>query len=122
MRFTQHRTQKEEPTKEKLAGTYEEIYSNWKNKMSEAAKQGDAFSSFMNLASLQFMLEEIAAEIDSPKPQIMEEFDASDLRKNRKLFDEAHEAYLQEYEKLGMEVNRFANVGKWERHYICAKK
>ena len=122
MRFTQHRMKKEEPTREKLEGTYEEIYSNWKNKMSEAAKQGDAFSSFMNLASLQFMFEEIAACNNIPKPQIMEEFDASDLKKNRKLFDEAHESYLQEYEKLAMEARSFANEGQWERLYMRAKK
>ena len=113
MRFTQHRTRREVPTKEKLTGTYEEMYSNWKNKMSEAAKSGDAFASFMNLASLQFMLEGIAAENDIPRFSVLEEFDASDLRKNRKLFEDALEDYLQEYEKLGMEARCFVNVDQW---------
>ena len=43
-----------------LRGTYEEMYSNWKNKMTEAACRDDVYSSFMNLLSLQWMFYEIA--------------------------------------------------------------
>ncbi|WP_289284637.1 hypothetical protein [Parablautia intestinalis] len=34
---------------------YEEMYSNWKNKVTEAAGRDDVYSSFMNLLSLQWM-------------------------------------------------------------------
>lgn len=43
---------KECPSAENLRGTYEEMYSNWKNKMAEAAGRDDVYSSFMNLLSL----------------------------------------------------------------------
>lgn len=118
MRFTERRTRKDVPSKEKLAGTYEEMFSNWRNKMPEATERGDAFASFMNLASLQFMLEEIASENAIPKFQVMEEFDANDLAKNAKLFDDALEDYRQEYDKLGMEVRRFASVDEFVKAYL----
>ena len=118
MRFTEHRTRKDAPSKEKLAGTYEEMFSNWRNKMPEATERGDAFASFMNLASLQFMLEEIASENAIPKFQVMEEFDANDLSKNAKIFDDALEDYRQEYDKLGMEVRRFASVDEFVKAYL----
>ena len=51
---------KECPSAENLRGTYEEMYSNWKNKMAEAAGRDDVYSSFMNLLSLQWMFYEIA--------------------------------------------------------------
>ena len=34
---------------------YEEMYSNWKNKMTKAAGRNDVYSSFMNLLSLQYI-------------------------------------------------------------------
>ncbi|MBO4515411.1 MAG: hypothetical protein J5721_07020, partial [Lachnospiraceae bacterium] len=117
MRFTERRTRKDEPTKESLAGTYEEMFSNWRNKMPEAAERGDAFASFMNLASLQFMFEGIMAENDIPKFSVLEEFDASDLSKNAKIFDDAMEDYRQEYERLGMEPVRYADVDAFVKEY-----
>ena len=118
IRFTQRGHIAPEPTKESLRGTYEETYSNWRNKMVEAAQRKDAFSSFMNLASMQFMMEGIAAENNIPKFQVMEEFDAQDLWGNAKLFDEALEEYQSEYEKVGMKPQRFANVDEFVKSYI----
>ena len=118
MRFTERRTRKDAPTMEKLAGTYEEMFSNWRNKMPEAAQRGDAFASFMNLASLQYMLEDVGAENAIPKFSVLEEFDASDLSKNAKIFDDALEDYRQEYVKLGMDAKRFANVDEFVKEYL----
>ena len=118
MRFTERRTRKAAPTKEGLAGTYEEMFSNWRNKMPEAAERGDAFSSFMNLASLQYMLEEITAENAIAKFSVMEEFDANNLVKNAKIFDDALEDYRQEYERLGMEPVRYASVDEFLKEYL----
>ena len=118
MRFTERRTRKDAPTQESLAGTYEEMFSNWRNKMPEAAERGDAFASFMNLASLQYMFEEISAENAIPKFSVLEEFDATDLAKNAKIFDDALEDYRQEYVKLGMEPVRYVNVDEFVKAYL----
>ena len=118
MRFTERRTRKDAPTQERLAGTYEEMFSNWRNKMPEAAERGDAFASFMNLASLQYMFEEIRSENAIPRFSVLEEFDAGDLAKNAKIFDDAIEEYRQEYVKLGMEPERFASVDEFVKAYL----
>ena len=118
MRFTERRTRKDAPTQERLAGTYEEMFSNWRNKMPEAAERGDAFASFMNLASLQYMFEEIRSENAIPRFSVLEEFDAGDLAKNAKIFDDAIEEYRQEYVKLGIEPVRFADVDEFVKAYL----
>lgn len=117
MKFTERKPEKNNPSKESIAGSYEEMFSNWKNKMPEAVVRGDSFSSFMNLASLQFMLEDIGSENNILSSNVMEEFDAFDLKKNAKIFDKALENYLQEYVKIGMEPVRYANVDAFVREY-----
>ena len=118
MRFTERRARKDEPTQGSLAGTYEEAYSNWKNKMPEAAERGDAFASFMNLASLQYLLDGVAAENDIPRINALEDFDTADLSKNAQTFDDALEEYRQEYVRLGMDATRYANVEEFVKEYL----
>ena len=65
---------KELPSTENLRGTYEEMYSNWKNKMAEASGRDDVYSSFMNLLSLQWMFYEIAECIAEDDFEIMDKF------------------------------------------------
>ena len=74
--------QKELPAASALYGTYEEMYSNWKNKMAEAADRDDMYSSFMNLVSLQDMLYETAEGIKIDDFEIMDKFDPQDLENN----------------------------------------
>lgn len=65
---------KELPSAENLRGTYEEMYSNWKNKMAEAADRDNVYSSFMNLLSLQYMFHEITECIAVDGFEIMDKF------------------------------------------------
>ena len=75
----------------------------------------------MNLASLQFMLEGIGSENNIPSFNVMEEFDAFDLKKNVQIFDKALEDYLQEYVKLDMEPAHYSDVEIFAREYIGAE-
>ncbi|MBR3503230.1 MAG: nucleotidyltransferase domain-containing protein [Clostridia bacterium] len=118
MKFTDRAGQKDPPSKQVLEGTYEEMFSNWRNKMPEAAARGDVFSSFMNMASFQFMLGEIAGETDIPEYNVMEAFDPDDLAGNAEAFDAALAEYLKEYEKLGMKPERYRNVDEFVREYL----
>lgn len=52
-----HEKDKKEPS-ESLAGTYEETYSNWRNKVEEAAEQNNVFASFINMCNLQYIFTE----------------------------------------------------------------
>lgn len=108
------------PTPEDLAGTYEEMVSNWRNKMYEAADRGDVFSSYMNLGSLQLMLRELAERAGTGEIGIMDRFDPADLRGNAEVFDAALETYAGEYAKLGMPVRRFADLDAFLDDYLSA--
>ena len=112
--------QKELPTAENLWGTYEEMYSNWKNKMAEAADRGDMYSSFMNLLSLQDMFHEIAEGIEVDDFEIMDKFDPQNLENNVCVFDKALSDYLAEYEKVGMRPKRYGSVEEFEKDYCKA--
>ena len=112
--------QKALPAAANLGGTYEEMYSNWKNKMTEAADRDDMYSSFMNLLSLQEMIHEIAEEIEVDDFEIMDKFDPQDLENNVRVFDKAMSNYLAEYEKVGMRPKRYGSVEEFEKDYCKA--
>ena len=118
MRFLSREEDKEAPTAEKLRGTYEEMYSNWRNKVAEAAARSDVFSSFMNMAFLQYMLEQIAAETAIPDYAVMEDFSPDDLEANVKIFDSVLDRYLQEYRKAGMEQVRYPDSDAFVSAYL----
>ena len=101
---------KELPSAANLRGTYEEMYSNWKNKMTEAADRGDVYSSFMNLVSLQYMLHGIAEGIAVDDFEIMDQFNPGNLEENTVVFDKALSKYLAEYEKAGISPKHFGSV------------
>ena len=109
---------KELPSAKNLFGTYEEMYSNWKNKMVEAADRSDVYSSFMNLLSLQDMFHEIAEGIAVEDFEIMDEFDPENLEWNADVFDKALSKYLTEYEKAGICPRHFESVAEFAEDYV----
>ena len=109
---------KKPPAKETIGGTYEEMFSNWKNKMGDAAERNDVFSSFMNLAAFQSMFEEIYSGVDIPYSNIMEKFKPENLRENAESFDDALERYAQEYKKIGLPVTCYADADDFAAVYL----
>ena len=108
---------KELPSAENLRGTYEEMYSNWKNKMAEAADRDDVYSSFMNLLSLQWMFYEIAECIAVDGFEIMDKFSPQNLEGNVDVFDQALNKYLAEYEKVGIRPKHFESMTEFIESY-----
>lgn len=108
---------KEQPSEANLKGTYEEMFSNWRNKMGEAAQRRDLYSSFMNLVSFQFMLGEIAAGVDIPDLDAMAKFDPLDLLKNAEAFDAILAQYREEYRKIGLEPKVLPNADAFLAQY-----
>lgn len=108
---------KECPSAENLRGTYEEMYSNWKNKMAEAAGRNDVYSSFMNLLSLQWMFYEIAECIAVDGCEIMDQFNPQNLEENVEVFNQALNKYLAEYEKAGICPKHFESVTEFAEDY-----
>ncbi len=108
---------KERPSAENLRGTYEEMYSNWKNKMAEAADRDDVYSSFMNVLSLQWMFYEIAEYIAVDDFEIMDKFNPKNLEENVDVFDQALNKYLAEYEKVGICPKHFGSMTEFIESY-----
>jgi len=94
-------------------GTYEEMFSNWRNKMVLAAETGDRFLSFDSLFSLNGMLTELGYRWD-----ILGRFDPHDLSANAKVFDETLELFLKEYEKAGISPAIYPTLDDFIRDYL----
>ena len=116
--FTKRTEERPAPTREDLAGTYEEMVSNWSGKMEEAAQRNDVFSSFMNMASLQFMFREVSERMAVMEYDALGRFDPDDLEGNAGRFGDALKEYLEEYEKAGLEPARYADARSFAEHYL----
>jgi len=106
-----------QPCADNISGTYEEICSNWRNKVEEAADNADAYSSFMNMCFLQNMIDDIAQDVDIGSVDLMENYDPDCLRNNVLLYDRFLAGYETVYEKAGIRVNRFADVDQFFKSY-----
>ena len=120
--YTETHIQKERPKARpsgSLSGTYEEMYSNWRNKVEEAAKNADAFASFMNMCGFQLMLSEIAEEVDIGPFPVMDEYDPESLEENVIVFDKYLQKYEQVYMRAGINVRRYSDVDEFVSDYLC---
>lgn len=115
--YVHQENEKENPSKN-LSGTYEEMYSNWRNKIEEATAHNDVFASFMNMCSLHNMFMEISSEVNIGSYNIMEEFNPEHLEENAKIFDKNLEKYEQVYKQAGISVRRFSDVDEFVADYL----
>lgn len=108
---------KEKPS-ESLTGTYEEMYSNWRNKVEEAAVNNNVFASYINMCSLQSMLSEIAQDVEIGSFHIMDEYNPDCLAENMKTVDRNLQNYEQVYKQAKISVKRFADVDEFVADYL----
>lgn len=101
-----------------IGGTYEEMFSNWRNKMYYAFKSQDRHLAFMSIASLSAMLSEISTEAKIGDYNIFDIYDPEDLQKTAQAFDNFLEEYLKEYRKANIEPNRYKNIDLFVKHYL----
>ena len=101
-----------------LAGTYEEMYSNWRNKVALAAESGDVYSSFVNLCGLHGMLAELGQEYELPAQCVMDAYDPDRLSQNTALFDRNLQLYEDVYIKAGICVKRYADADAFIEDYL----
>lgn len=105
-------------TTDALRGTYEEIFSNWRNKMEHAAQIGSPYLSLMTAMSCQNFYDEMAGEYDIPQIDLMSRIHADDLSGAAAAFDEAMEEYLEAYHRLGLPVRRYHTIEEFEADYL----
>ncbi len=110
--------QKEAVAGDTLVGTYEEMYSNWRNKMYEAATTGNRHLAFMSLVSLNAMFSEIGSEVDIGRYDALRGYEPQDLYKTAKACDEILGEYLDEYRRAGIQVMHEADIDAFVRDYV----
>ena len=86
--------------------------------MTEAAENGDVYSSFMNMAFLQFMLAGISEDCNIPEYGVMESYSPIDLKANADLFDGILERYLEEYRKAGIKPKQYPDADAFVMAYL----
>ena len=110
--------EQKQPSAGAIRGSYEEMFSNWHGKMYEAARKGQVYASFMNLAALQFMIHEMAVQTGTADQQFLDQFDPLDLEKNERVFDQVLGSYLEEYRKAGLEPEHFRDADEFLNAYL----
>lgn len=110
--------QKRPGTEETLRGTYEEMYSNWRNKMYVAAETGDRHLAFMSMVSLKAMLSEIRREADIGRYDVFAGYDSGDLPKTAKAYDTVMNEYLQMYHRAGIQKKHYSDIDAFVRDYL----
>ena len=100
-----------------LFGTYEEIYSNWKNKMMHAVTINSRYLSFVTMNSCQEFYDEMASMFNIPQIELMANYNPNDLSSNVNCFNSCMEQWLELYRTHGVEVNYYANLGELENLY-----
>jgi hypothetical protein len=109
---------KKEISEADIKGTYEEIYSNWRNKMYHAVDRDDAYLSLMTAASCQGFYDEMYGEYNIDRIDLMNNITKNSLTLSAKAFDDAMEEYKKNYKKVNAEVKYYKDLDEFERKYL----
>jgi hypothetical protein len=113
-----HVIAKKEITPESIEGTYEEIVSNWRNKMYLAAHTDDAYLALMTMASCQGFYDEFASEYNIDRVRLFEGFEIDNLPRSAELFDAAMDYYRCLYTQVGESVRYYPSIEAFEKAYL----
>ena len=105
-------------TADSLRGTYEEMYSNWKNKMQVAANNDNKHLAFTSMSSFQEMISEIEEGAEIEKYEVFAHYNPMNLQQTRDGFDEVLEAYAEEYDKVGLQVRHYSDIDAFVEEYL----
>lgn len=111
-------TSKKEISAVDIIGTYEEIYSNWRNKMYQAADNGDVYLALMTAASCQEFYDYMYNHYNIDKIDLMSRIRVDNLALSAEAFDNALEEYKKNYDRLNVEIKRYKDLVEFERKYL----
>jgi hypothetical protein len=111
-------TTKKEISEDDIRGTYEEIYSNWKNKMYHAANRDDAYLSLMTASSCQQFYDYMYSKYNIDRIDIMKNITSYNLALSAEKFDNAMEEYKKNYERLGLDIKYYEDLDEFEIKYL----
>lgn len=111
------REEKPAPTPAILTGSYEEICSNWKNKLKVAEELKKPYVAFMSMAATQGMLKELAELCRIEPLNVLNVYDPRDLNATREGYNRLLEKYLREYEKIGLPIRAYESMDVFLQSY-----
>lgn len=91
-------------TSDLLTGTYEEIYSNWYNKMKYAVSNNHKYLSFATMVSCQEFYNEMADSYDIPRIDLIGNYDNDNLQNNVIAFEKAMNEWKKLYDMFNKSV------------------
>lgn len=106
------------PTKDNLQGTYEEVWSNWKNKIHYAAEHKDVLLAFSSGVSCHNFYDLMHKECGTASINLMQHFQANDLNSFVKSFEEAMQLFKENYDRLQMQVLTYATIDDFRKDYL----
>ncbi len=106
------------PTYENLWGTYEELWSNCRNKVMKSTGSNDLSYAFHVALGAQGYLDEMTKMFGTPRFDLMQHFDAGDLSKFRDAFGQAVAEYAAVYDKVGRKIERYDSFEKLYDDYM----
>jgi hypothetical protein len=107
------------PTFDNLKGTYEELWSNCRNKVINSTAENDKSYAYFAAMGAQNYLDEMAeVHCGTKKFDLMQHFIADDLDLFKSAFLEAMDEYLQEYVKVGRKVEHFNSFDELYETYM----
>lgn len=106
------------PSYDNLAGTYEELWCNCRNKVIASTESGDPSYAFHVAMGAQQFLDEMTEDKGTPKIDVMQYFDSEHLNVFKDHFLQAMDEYLEEYNKVGRKVERYDTFEQLYSHYM----
>jgi predicted nucleotidyltransferase len=110
------------PSYDNLKGTYEELWSNCRNKVLASAAAKDKSYAYFAAMGAQNYLDEMTVDRGTRKFDLMRHFDADDLDSFKDAFMEAMEEYRDEYSKVGREVLMFDSFEALYEYYYSGSQ
>ncbi|MGN0479193.1 MAG: hypothetical protein ACI4GO_07145 [Hominenteromicrobium sp.] len=100
-----------------LRGTLEEMVSNYRGKLYEAAEHDNPHATLWALGSLQNFFDELSEAYDLPRCDALAGFDPADLKKTAHSFDDVIRRYRRRYDETGLSVTVYDTIDQFETAY-----
>lgn len=110
--------EKKKITKDVLKETYEEIFSNFRNKMFYAIDINSQYLSFMAMSGAQEFYDEITNNYDVPRVNLLDKYNPKDLVENKNNFENSLSIWEKVYRENGLKVERYNRYEELQYMYF----
>lgn len=113
--------EKEKITKDVLKGTYEEIFSNFRNKMFHAIDINSQYLSFMAMSGAQEFYDEITNNYDVPRVNLLDKYNPKDLLENKDSFENCLSIWEKIYSENDLKIEKYNSYEELQYMYSDEK-